>query len=252
MSETTPDNNERNPFTRPGFILSAALIVALIAAVAVIAFLPRGAEEPDAGTTAPSSSATSSTAATTETAAEESICGLPGNEETALGTAPDSDWELVGTTVVPTAPETVGPGLVSAGFRSCFAQTPVGALFASANLVGLGSVQDVEIQRKLIEQLVVPSAGQQAALEDLAERDASSPSSGTSIQISGFQLLSYTDESANVDIAFTTESGAVGHASIPLSWVDGDWKTEIADSGQLLNEPAQLNDLSDYIPWSGV
>lgn len=250
MSETTPDKNERNPFTRPGFILSAALVVALIAAVAVIAFLPRGDDEPDVRGTAPTSAV--SETPTAEAAAEESVCGLPGSDDSALGVAPDSEWELVGTTVVPTAPETIGPGMVSAdGFRSCFAQTPAGALFAAANLVGLGSVQDVEMQRKLTEQLVVPSAGQQAALEDLAERDFSSPSSA-SIQISGFRLLSYTDESANVDIAFTTQNGAVGHASIPLRWTDGDWKTEIADNGQLLNEPTQLNDLSDYIPWSGV
>lgn len=250
MSETTPDKNERNPFTRPGFILSAALIVALLAGVAVIAFLPGGNDEPDAGATAPTSAA--SETQTAEAAADESICGLPGNDASALGSAPESDWELVGTTVVPTAPETIGPGIVSAdGFRSCFAQTPAGALFAAANLVGLGSVQDLEIQRKLTEQLVVPSVGQQAALEDLADRDPSS-SSGNSIQISGFRLLSYTDEAANVDIAFTTENGAMGHATIPLRWMDGDWKAEIADNGQLLDEPTQLNDLSDYIPWSGV
>ncbi|SDI70312.1 hypothetical protein SAMN04488693_11926 [Arthrobacter subterraneus] len=250
MSETTPDKTERNPFTRPGFILSAALVVALIAAVAVIAFLPRGDDEADTGETAPTSAA--SETPTVDATGKESVCGLPGSDDSALGVAPDSEWELVGTTVVPTAPATIGPGVVSEdGFRSCFAQTPAGALFAAANLVGLGSVQDVEMQRKLTEQLVVPSAGQQAALEDLAERDPSSRSS-TSVQISGFRLLSYTDESANVDIAFTTQNGAVGHASIPLRWTDGDWKTEIADNGQLLNEPTQLNDLSDYIPWSGV
>lgn len=154
----------------------------------------------------------------------------------------------------PPAPDTAGPGVVDAdGFRSCFAQTPTGALFAAANLVGLGSTEDVEIQRKMMEQLVVPSVGQEAALEDLDERaSSSSSSSDNSIQMSGFQLLSYTDEAANIDIAFTTENGAIGHAVIPLRWVDGDWKTEIADNGQLLNEPTQLNDLNNYIPWSGV
>jgi hypothetical protein len=250
MSETTPDNNERNPFTRPGFILSTALVIALIAAVLVIAFLPNN-DEPR--TAAPTTAASTSLPASTEDKAEESVCGLPGNDDTAIGTAPESDWELVGTTVVPSAPETIGPGVVDAdGFRSCFAQTPAGALFAAANLIGLGSLPEIEIQRKIAEQLVVPSAGQQAAIEDLATSSEQSSPPSSSIQISGFKVLSYTDQAAKIDIGFTTRNGATGHALVPLQWVDGDWKVEIADNGQLLNEPTQLNDLSDYIPWSGI
>ena len=41
MSESTESTTERNPFTKPGFIISAALVVALIAAAVVIFFLPK-------------------------------------------------------------------------------------------------------------------------------------------------------------------------------------------------------------------
>ena len=39
MSESTQNNTERNPFTKPGFVISAALVIALIAAVIVIFLL---------------------------------------------------------------------------------------------------------------------------------------------------------------------------------------------------------------------
>jgi len=252
MSETTPDNNERSPFTKPGFILAAALIVALIAAVAVIALLPRGNEEPN---TQPTTPASSPAPATSAPAADESVCGLPSSDETTLGAAPESEWELAGKVVVPTEPETAGPGTKEEdGFRACFAQTPTGALFAAANLIGLGSTDDVDLQLKFTEQLVVPGVGQEAALDDLRQREKSSTasSSDASLQIAGFQLRSYKDDAANVDIAFRVDNGAIGHANIPLRWLDGDWKAELADNGQLLNDPVQLNDLSGYIPWRGV
>jgi hypothetical protein len=44
----------------------------------------------------------------------------------------------------------------------------------------------------------------------------------------------------------------LGHAVLPLQWADGDWKLAIADSGQLINEIAQLRDLSGFIAWSGA
>ncbi|MBG6181847.1 hypothetical protein [Arthrobacter sp. CAN_A1] len=248
MSDVSPDENHQTPLTRPGFIVSAALILVLIAAVIVIAFIPRGGDEPDARSNEPTTSETTSAPAATAAGVEESVCGLPASDDTALGAAPESNWELVGTMAVPEAPETAGPGVVDdRGFRTCFAHSPTGALYAAANLLGQGSIGDEETQRKLLEQLTIESAGQQTALENISEAG-----SAPSVQISGFQLLSYSDSAATVDIAFTLEGGAVGHVSLPLRWADGDWKIEVADDGQFLNDPVQLNDLSDYIPWSGV
>jgi hypothetical protein len=243
MSETTPDNNERNPFTRPGFILSAALVVALIAAVAVIAFLPRGDDEADAGNTSPSSSAPNSVAPTTG-APEKSICGLPDSDETALGAAPDSEWELIGRTAVPTAPETMGPGMVSdEGVRSCFANSPVGALFAAANIFGLVSSGN---QRAVLEDLSADSPAREQELEQLEDNTPTE----TPAQIKGFQLQNYTESAATVDLGIELESGAVGSVPIPLVWENGDWKLNVTEGG--ISGSQQLNDLSAYISWSGV
>src|SRR5687768_14039387 len=128
MSESTPSTTGTNPFTRPGFILSATLVVALVAAVIVIFFLPKGG---GAAQPAPSPSGGNASAAPAKPAdaAEKSVCGLPSTSETALGSAPKSNWELVGKMAAPTDPKTFGPGVTDEdGFRSCFAHSPSGAL----------------------------------------------------------------------------------------------------------------------------
>lgn len=241
MSETTPENNERNPFTRPGFVLSAALIIALIAAVLVIAFLPNN-DEP--GTAAPTTAASTSPPTSTEAKPEESVCGLPDTDESALGAAPESDWELVGRTAVPSAPESVGPGAVTdTGVRYCFANSPSGALFAAANIFGLISSGE---QQTVLKELAANTPARDQELKQLEENPPSAPGA----QIKGFQLQNYTESAATIDLGIELPNGAVGSVPLPLVWEEGDWKLNVVEDG--ISGSQQLSDLSAYIPWSGV
>src|SRR4051812_21106495 len=130
--EGTPKTTGRNPFTSRGFILSAVLVAALIAAAILLTVLPRPASPQAKPAPVPT---TKPAASTGPAGAEPSICGLPASDDTALGTAPDSTWELVGTMAVPSAPTLHGPGSVdTTGFRSCFAHSPTGALYAAINM----------------------------------------------------------------------------------------------------------------------
>ncbi|MDQ1621618.1 MAG: hypothetical protein QOH19_36, partial [Actinomycetota bacterium] len=97
MSQSTESTTESNPFTKPGFIIAAALVVALIAATVVIFLLPKGQgnAQPAPAPAEPGSSATASPSASATAGA--SVCGRPASSETALGTAPETKWELVGT-----------------------------------------------------------------------------------------------------------------------------------------------------------
>jgi hypothetical protein len=249
MSQSTESTTESNPFTKPGFIIAAALVVALIAAAVVIFLLPKGQgnAQPAPGTAEPGSSAT--TSPTAHAAADKSVCGLPSSTETALGAAPKSKWELVGKMAAPTEPKTFGPGVTDGdGFRSCFAKSPTGALYAAANILALGSSGDPVLNRKATDKLLMRGPGR-----DIARADSSTKStSNTTVQFRGFVIKSYSPSAANVDIAFQTDKGMLGHAVLPLQWADGDWKLAIADSGQLINEIAQLRDLSGFIAWSGA
>jgi hypothetical protein len=250
MSESTQSTTEQSPFTKLGFIISAALVVALIAAVVVIFFLPKGS-----GTAqpVPASSQESLSAGATESsdAAGTSVCGLPPTLDTALGAAPKSKWELVGKMAAPTDPKTIGPGVTDEdGFRSCFANSPTGALYAAANMIALGS-SPAQDELKLADKLLVPGPGRDAALKEAMAR-TSTPGSGETAQISGFLIKSYSPSEADVDLAIKLPNGALAHSVLSLRWVAGDWKVKASDDGQIFTGIAQLSDLSGFILWSGV
>lgn len=247
MSQSPDSTTESNPFTKPGFIISAALVVALIAAAVVIFILPRdkdGAQPAPAPTTASESPSTSPSSSQT---AGASVCGLPAGSETALGTAPETTWELVGAMAAPTD-SSIGPGQVDEqGIRSCFSRTPTGALYAAVNLWALGS--NPANEPAIAEQLAAKGPGRDAGMKAPV---TSAPSSGVRIQIAGFNVVSYTSDQAVVDLAFKADNGALGSVRTTLLWQDGDWKGVVADDGAPLEEPHPISDLSGFIPWSGA
>ncbi|MET3810914.1 hypothetical protein [Arthrobacter sp. UYEF3] len=250
MNESTQSSTERSPLTKPGFIISAALVIALIAAVVVIFFLPEGGSPAQPGPAASPDSAFAAPAKGAD-AAGKSVCGLPSSTETALGAAPKSKWELVGKMAAPTDPKTSGPGVTDGdGFRSCFADSPTGALYAAANMIALGS-SGTQDELELAEKILVPGPGRDAAIK-AAKTRTSNAGSGETAQVSGFLLKSYSPAEADVDLAIKLPHGALAHSVLSLRWVAGDWKVKASDDGQVFNGVAQLSDLSGFILWSGV
>lgn len=252
MSQSAESTTESNPFTKPGFIIAAALVVALIAATVVIFLLPKGQgnAQPAPSPTESGNSATASPSASA--VAGRSVCGLPASSETALGAAPDTNWELVGKMATPTEPETFGPGTTDKdGFRSCYSQSPTGALYAAANLLAMGSSGERVVNQKMTDKLLLPGPGRDIAKADSQSMPATAAPSAT-VQFRGFVIKSYSRSAAHIDIAFQSDKGVLGHTILPLEWTDGDWKLAIADSGQLVNEITQIRDLGGFIPWSGA
>lgn len=241
------DEDERSPFTRPGFIASA-LVVALVVVLGIVIAIVNATRNDDPGATATAGSSTSSAAATTATAAAESasVCGLAGEVLTGtLTTAPEATWEYEGTTAYPTS-ATYGPGKTDpAGFRYCYQHSPTGALFMAANAVALGSDESVKAAwgdyvlgaGKFHEQL-------------LAQKGSTTTTAGTRIAIGGFRILNYTGESASVDLALTYSS-ATGNVTVSgvyaLVWQDGDWKLS-ADTMTPL-DVAPIPNVAGYIAW---
>jgi hypothetical protein len=244
MSQSTESTTESNPFTKPGFIIAAALVVALIAAAVVIFLLPNGQGNAQPAP-APSESG-SSASASAPPADAESVCGLPSTSETALGSAPETKWELVGTMAAPIDPK-IGPGKTDdQGIRSCFAHTPTGALYAAVNLWALGS--DPSKEPAIAEQLAVKGPGRDAGMK---APPTSAPVSAVKVQVAGFNV-SYTANQAVVELAFKADNGGLASVRTTLLWQDGDWKGVVADNGAPLEEPRQIRDLSGFILWSGA
>lgn len=246
MSQSTESTTESNPFTKPGFIIAAALVVALIAATIVIFLLPKGQGNAQPAPAPAESSSTPTASPSASGEASNSICGLPATSETALGTAPETKWELVGTMAAPTDPK-VGPGKTDEqGIRSCFAHTPTGALYAAVNLWALGT--DPSKEPAIAEQLAAKGPGRDAGMKAPPTSAASSP---LKVQVAGFNV-SYTDNQAVVELAFKANNGGLASVRTTLLWQDGDWKGVVADSGKPLEEPRQIRDLSGFILWSGA
>lgn len=238
------EENEQSPWTRPGFIASAVVILLIVVAGVVVTVLNlnRGNADPEPTST----SQPPSTAPPTEPAGDASVCGLEGVELSgSLSIAPPAEWDYQGTVAYPTSDE-FGPGATdAAGFRYCFQRTPEGALFAASNAIALGS--DPAVAPAWIEYFAANGPYRD---ELLADAEAGSSTSGTRLRIAGFRILSYDGETARIDLAGegSTSAGSIYFSAVyELVWQDGDWKanTETATSFDF----ATIPNLAGYITW---
>lgn len=241
MTEPTV-NEDQNPLTKPKFIISAVVVAIIVALGIILALLPKGGGTP---TAEPSSSRSSTTSAQPSSTADASICGLPAGDQAKPATTPaDTKWELVGKIAAPTSPTQFGPGKTEAnGLRSCFAHSPMGALYAASNVAVLSATGKA---RLIYERLAVPGPERDALLGQPDPQETST----VTAQIAGFQIRSYEADRAVVVIAAKGSNGALVSVPVPLQWQSGDWKVVVPATGS--TGGGQISDLSGYIPWSGV
>lgn len=232
-----------NPFRTKGFVIAATVVAAIVLAAIVILItsLLRGGENTADPTPAPTSSTTTAPAE-----GDPSVCGLEAFEETSsLNAAPDNEWELVGTVAAPTA-SGVGPGEVDPeGFRTCFARTAEGALFAAVNFVASGT--DATLGPRLID-LVAPGPGR----DSLDSQGSGGSAANLRAQVAGFKIAAYSADAATVDLALNYSGGELVSVPLKLVWVEGDWKIVVTDTGDLSLAPAELSNLGGYTPWAGA
>lgn len=252
-------NNEENtssPFTRPGFIV-AAIVVAIVATLgitlAVVGALNRQDDEaaaPLASTTSQPSTAPSEPQATEEPAPESSsVCGLPGEVLTgSVSAAPEAEWAFDGTLGYPTS-ATYGPGRTDEnGIRSCFQRSPEGAVFAAAN--ALAQSDNRETVGDFLEYFLAEGPGREAFLA--AGPGTGGGETGVRVDIEGFRVLSYTGDTARIDVAAqgSTNGQVVNLSSVyDLVWEAGDWKLSVTDPNAPI-DVATIPDLAGYIAWS--
>lgn len=239
------EENEQSPYTRPGFIVAAVVVVGLVVAGIIVGvnIVTRDDAEP-----APTSTSTPSAAPSSEPTADaggESVCGLAG--ETLEGTvtaAPEAEWPYQGTTAYPVS-STFGPAdSDAAGVRTCFQRSPEGALFMAANAIVQGS--DPSTATAWAEYALAEGQYRDTLAAELGE---GSGAQGR-MTIEGFRILKYDGNTARIDLAVGTSSGAepvTVSGVYELIWQDGDWKIN-TDAAQPLNIAAIPN-TNGYTPW---
>lgn len=244
-------NEERSPFTRPGFIV-AAVVVALIAVAGIVIAIVSamgGDSEPDPASPSPSSSSPSAVPSPEPSAdaGGASVCGLSGEELSGtLSIAPETQWEYHDTMAYPTSEE-FGPGATSPeGVRYCFQHSPEGAVFAAANAVVQGSSPDTA-SAWIAYFLSEEAPGR----DEMLSSESGGTPSDTRVSIAAFRVLSYDGDAARVDIAVRGVTGGnevYGSAIFDLVWEAGDWKLLPQNTGDPLRL-AQIPDTSGYIVW---
>ncbi|RCK69938.1 hypothetical protein DT076_07915 [Desertihabitans brevis] len=254
------EDTQQSPWTRPGFLAAAVVVVGIAVAAIVLSVLALTRED-DPGDTAapapdPSASQTSGTdpapaSASPSPAAEEetedSVCGLSGVEtDGRLSTAPEAEWEYQGTTAYPVSTE-FGPAETSdEGYRYCFQHTPEGALLAASNAVTQAT--DPATVGPWLEYFLADGPAKE---QILAQGGELTSAEGVRLSIAGFRMLGYDGETATVDVAM--EASGQGQQIIlsavyTLAWEDGDWKLQVTDP-TVPFDVSTLPDLSGYVAW---
>lgn len=246
------ENNEttENPFTRPGFIVSAvvvAVVLVLGAILGTVGIVNATRDEPTAApaTTSEETSEEPSEPAE-EPAAGASICGLKGEVlEGTVDEAPAAEWEFQGTIGYPTSEE-FGPGKTDEnGVRSCFQHSPEGALFMAANAAAQGS--DPNSAEAWLRYALSEGPRRDALLSEGGEVTGSE---GTRVQITGYRVLNYDGNTAQIDLlaSATSQGQSVEMSSVYyLIWEDGDWKLD--SNAETPLDVGTAVDPSSYTPW---
>lgn len=224
--------------------MAAAVLVGAVAVLAVTLIIAgpseREARPQRAVHSAPTAPATSERAV-------DGKCGLPEGDQRAPSTTPrGTRWELVGTMLAPTAPKSLGPAIVADGFRSCFARSPVGALYAAVNFWALGTSKP---SAAVLRQLAADGRERTQAIAAVDDK-GSQPAIRESMQLAGFRLLSYDSTKATVNLAIRLANGGLTSFPTTLRWEDGDWKYVIPPGGN--PGVTRLSDLAGYIAWGGA
>lgn len=240
----SPEQDSSSPFTRPGFLISAGVVLIIVVLAGFLVFTGGDDEvQPDL---LPSTGATT----TESTTAVTGGCDLPAGDQTVPVAAPDTEWTLVGTVAAPSSADD-GPAVTdpSTGVRSCYAQNPTGALFAAANF--LAATSDMAALEAAVEELAAAGPGRDTALEAIRTNPQSVVGNGARYQIAGFTFLSYSQDVATVSLAIAATGGLAG---VPLTVVreDGDWKVDLPADGNPAGQATSIDSLAGYIPWAGA
>jgi len=233
------DDGDLTVWTQPRFVVSA-IVVAIIVVLGVVLTVAGGRGDSTAATPA------AQTPPAVAPAAAPGGCDLPAGDQAVPDDTPrDTRWELVGKMIAPTAPKTYGPAVVDDGFRTCFAHSPMGALYAAANFWATATLKSPpDVYRRLAAR----SAAQQQAIKASVGQEPGLGSTG-GLQIAGFSFSSYSSSRAIIRLAFRARNGRLAEIISTMLWTGKDWRYEIPLDQQ--PPTSALSDLSNFIGWTG-
>lgn len=250
INDLPTGDDKGRAFRRPGF-LAAAAFLGLVLVLAVVVIATSGSDKDDNTPSATGPSRTTSTAHASSPAADSGNgCGLTDtNQSVPTSTPPNIKWDLLKGDAMPTSP-IAGPGKVEGPVARCYAHTPLGALLAASQIGDRLGVASNREAAEIIKAQAVPGPGVDRALTLL--QGAELGTGTTDGHTAGFQFVSYTADTAVINMVSRMNNGTFNTATFTMKWVDGDWKIQLQPNGANSSNVSQVESTAGYVTWSGV
>lgn len=235
------DEDTESVWTQPRFAV-AAIVVGLIVVLGIVLVVTGGRGD----STAAAPPAINPQASISP--AESDGCDLPAGDQAVPENTPrETRWELVGKMIAPTDPKTYGPAVVKDGFRTCFAHSPIGALYATVNFLATGTLKPAP---EVLRKLAAPSAARDKGINASIGDDEPALAQTSSLQVAGFSFSTYSRSRAGIKLAVRAENGRLVQIDSTMLWTRGDWRYEVPLDQRPPTSP--VNDLSAFIAWKGA
>ncbi|WP_461022352.1 hypothetical protein [Thalassiella azotivora] len=126
----------------------------------------------------------------------------------------------------------------------------MGALYAAVNV--LAATAEPETRTRAVQDLTTGPGRDRALEEPEAEPPEDSSPPELTVQVAGFDFLTYDGEVAVTDMALRASNGRFVHLVLVLRWEDGDWRLSVPHGGNAYDSIRPLRDLEGFVPWSGA
>lgn len=219
------------------------LLTVVVLVAAVVLFWPKPSPTSSSGPV-PSSSSTGSSKDT-------GLCPeIPVDSETATPPA-DLTWTAVYGNSWPVSASS-GPTKEVDKVGHCYARSPIGAALAAVNLTQTVRTSDIETAQKVLDTQYVQNEGVDIAAAGIAKAyQAQPPQTRQWGRTMGFKILSFSADKAQVLLVeYWPQRGQYTGFMVDVVWADGDWKVQLAPSGQTSTEPEITVDPNGYTPWA--
>lgn len=246
MSQPFDGSETKSPFQTKGFILSAVVLAFLLLAGAFGAVMIFGGDDRD-DNAAPAASP-SAAASASASPADGACPAFQGADTSTPSTGPDADWALFRTVALPSS-ASAGPAVSDGDLKRCFAHTPTGALIAAVQISNRSMLASNWPAVWTEQTYGAAKNAQLAALKkQFGTAPLPAPDPGELGQIAGFHFVTYSADTAVIELLTRFTDGSLRVNTASLRWHAGDWQLEVSDTAQQRNAASE----EGFVTWGGV
>ncbi|MFJ8017572.1 hypothetical protein [Streptomyces sp. NPDC096339] len=239
-----------------GWLISAAFLIAMVLIGGYVALT---GSDTDDNSASPKSPAKTSAPANTPSSLPSSGtaegrpagCSTNDADQAVPKQSPaDLKWKQSDTDLLPVS-ESAGPRKYDGPLWSCYAHTPLGAVFA---VHGISTHFAGPRWREVADQQMARGAGRDEFVKRrgaLPADEAKKGAPGSSGTYAGFSILSYSPTQATVMLLMQLPEKGYVSGTASVVWEDGDWKLRPTLTGSLLEGVAAVDGTNGFVIWGG-